>query len=96
MPMLGEAGWPFIMYFYGVFALGYVGVPVILFYAGRRALRALERRSVSEAELAALTQRVAALEERLEAVAGETDNLAEGQRFTTALLSERPGAGGHR
>ncbi|MDQ3697162.1 MAG: hypothetical protein M3373_03925 [Gemmatimonadota bacterium] len=60
-------------------------------YAVRRFLRAYERRTGNEAELAALRQRVAAFEESLEGVRGEVERLDAGQEFTTKLLGARSG-----
>ena len=38
------------------------------------------------------TQRLERMEQAIEAIAVEVERLAEGQRFTTKLLAERPGA----
>ena len=62
-------------------------------YAVRRLLGILERRTQSTAELAALQQRVAALEEALDDVRGSVERLDAGQEFTTRLLGARPGRG---
>ena len=64
-------------------------------YAVRRFLRAYERRSSSEAELAALRARVATLEESLENVQGSLERLDASQEFTTKLLGARS-VGGER
>ena len=62
-------------------------------YAVRRFLGILERRTESKVELAALQQRVAALEEALDDVRGSVERLDAGQEFTTKLLGARPGRG---
>jgi len=56
---------------------------------GLRAVRALERRGTTAAELAALTERVQVLEDALEAQTEEMRRLGDGVRFTERLLSER-------
>ncbi|HUQ18911.1 MAG TPA: hypothetical protein VM099_04795 [Gemmatimonadaceae bacterium] len=68
-------------------ALGWLAIPLILFYFGRRIARALERRSLVESHLAAIADRLYKLEERVEDVAMDTARVSEGQRFTTALYS---------
>ena len=62
-------------------------------YAVRRYLSILERRVGNEAELAALRQRVADLEEGLDDVRASVDRLDAGQEFTTRLLEARTGRG---
>jgi hypothetical protein len=62
-----------------------------ILYLGLRAVRALEARGVGSGELADLRSRVARLEEDLGTMSGEVREIAEGQRFTTALLAERKG-----
>ena len=64
----------------------FLGGAVIL---GLRAVRALERRATTDADLAALGERVQALEDTLEAQSEEMRRLADGVRFTERLLSER-------
>ena len=61
-------------------------------YAVRRFLRAYERRTGNEAELAALRERVAALEESMDGVQGSVERLHAGQEFTTKLLGTRSSA----
>lgn len=50
---------------------------------------------------AALEQRLERIETAVQAIALETERIAEGQRFTTKLLTgappaQRPGSGGHQ
>lgn len=63
-------------------------------YAVRRFLRAYERRVEGGTELAALRDRVAALEESLESIQGSVERLSAGQEFTTKLLGGRVDAVG--
>jgi cell division protein FtsB len=63
-------------------------------YVVRRVLRIMERRVGAEAELSALQQRVATLEESLDDVRGSLDRLELGQEFTTRLLGARSDRGG--
>lgn len=58
-------------------------------YSVRRFLRILEHRGSNETELAALRERVVALEESVEDVRGSVERLDAGQEFTTKLLSGR-------
>lgn len=64
------------------------GLPASLFYLGLRFVRAQERRSIDTAEIEAIAARVGAMEERLEAMSSSLEQIAEGQRFTTAVLAE--------
>ena len=75
-------------------ALGWLAIPLLLFYFGRRLARALERRSLAESHLAAIADRLYKLEERVEDVAMDTARLSEGQRFTTALYASIAGGTG--
>ena len=71
------------------------GIPIGgLLYLGLRWVRAVERRNGGRAELHALTERVAQLEEELGRTTGDVERLREEQRFTTRLLAERSGAPG--
>lgn len=68
-------------------------------YLGLRAVRAFERHGAATTELAALRERLLALEETVTAQAQELQHIAEGQQFAERLLSERapsdrPAAGG--
>jgi cell division protein FtsB len=67
----------------------WVGVPVAIFVFARRFLRAVERRSVRESQIAELTERLQRLEEHLYDLADENERLREDQRFTRELLLER-------
>ena len=71
-------------------ALFWVGIPVGIFVFARRFLRAFERRSVREGELAALTERLQRLEGQLEDLDVENDRLRDEQRFLRQLLAKRP------
>ena len=63
-------------------------------YAVRRFLRAYERRIGNEVEVAALRNRVAALEESLEDVRRTAERVEASQEFTAKLLNARSGHGG--
>ena len=62
-------------------------------YAVRRFLRAYERRTGNSTELAALRERVAALEDTLDNVHGSLERLNASQEFTTKLLGARSATG---
>lgn len=62
-------------------------------YAVRRFLRAYERRTGNATELAALRERVAALEDTIENVQGSVERLNASQEFTTRLLGARSATG---
>lgn len=59
-------------------------------WLGYRAVRALEQRSASAPELAALRERVQMLEDQLTEQGDAIRRLTEGQEFTQRLLLERP------
>jgi cell division protein FtsB len=65
----------------------YVGVPIAVVVFARRLLRALDRRSIREEQLAELTERLRRLEARVEEMEGENERLREDQRFTRQLLA---------
>ena len=71
--------------------LAFVGLPALGIYFVLRFLRAYERRSGRASDLGDLTQRVAAVEGRLEHLADTLEQIAEGQRFTTRVLVDRTG-----
>jgi hypothetical protein len=73
-----------------VVATIWIGVPVAIFLFGRRLLRAMEQRSVSQSELATIADRLARVEARIEDIASDQEKLAEGQRFTQKVLAGRP------
>ena len=54
------------------------------------------RGAVKPAELAAIEARLQRIEQAVDAIALEAERIAEGQRFTTKLLSERAGTGSAR
>lgn len=51
--------------------------------------RAKKQQSIGSAELKAIDERLARMEQAIDAMAVETERISEGQRFTTKLLSER-------
>jgi hypothetical protein len=53
------------------------------------ALRAQRSKGLGSAELGALNDRLARIEQAIDAMAVETERISEGQRFTTKLLSEK-------
>ena len=67
----------------------WIALPVGLFVFARRFLRAFERRSIREAQLAELSERMHRLEARLDDVIEENGRLREDQRFVRQLLSDR-------
>ena len=66
--------------------LSILGIGVSL---AARLVRAFERRSAEPAGLEELRQRVAQLEDNLDAARDEIARLHEGHEFTTRLLTER-------
>ena len=60
-------------------------------YAVHRFLRAYERRASGESEVAALRDRVTALEEALDVMQGSVERLSAGQEFASQLLGARSG-----
>ena len=60
-------------------------------YFAWRFVRPFERRGHSEAALAALAQRIAALAESMNSVREDVERLDAGQEFTTRLLTPRSG-----
>lgn len=73
-----------------LFAGFWLGLPGGAFYLLLRLVRAFERRSVARDEMATLEARILQLEEHVSALTEQLDQLAEGQRFTTRVLAERP------
>ena len=55
-------------------------------------VRARSRPAIGNPELAKLNERLARMEQAIDAMAVETERISEGQRFTTKLLSERGSA----
>jgi hypothetical protein len=66
------------------------------FYLARRYVRAVERRTSDESELAELRQRVARLEETLDDTVRDVERLDSAQEFTNRLLAGRPSSGDDR
>lgn len=62
-------------------------------YFAWRFVRVLERRRDNDAALSALTERLAALEDSLEAMSSTVERLEAGQAFTARLLESRSGSG---
>jgi hypothetical protein len=75
------------MFFFALVVLFWIAVPVGLFLFGRRLLRSLDRRTVSQSDLAALSERLRRLEERVEDIGSETERISESSRFASALLA---------
>ena len=74
-----------------LFSVMLLAVPFVLVFLGIRFLRAQERLWVDPDEIARLTARVDSLDEQLEGIRGTLEQIAEGQRFTTAVLAEPAG-----
>jgi hypothetical protein len=68
-----------------------IGIPLARAYARRMDADSRNPRIPSE-----VSDRLARIEQALEAVAIEVERISEGQRFTTKLLSEGRGAGDAR
>jgi hypothetical protein len=51
--------------------------------------RATRHQTVGSAELNAINERLARMEQAIDAISIETERISEGQRFTSKLLSER-------
>ena len=62
------------------------------FYFLRRYVRAVERRSGSDATLDAISERLLRVEEGLETTRTEMARIEEGNEFTQRILSERSSA----
>jgi hypothetical protein len=54
-----------------------------------RFVRAFERRSIDQREVAELRAKVGTLEDNLESMTHQVSRIAEAQQFTTRLLGER-------
>jgi hypothetical protein len=59
------------------------------FYFARRFVRVFERHRTDNATIAALQQRIAALEDSMDGVRDDVERLSDGQEFTTRLLGSR-------
>jgi hypothetical protein len=73
---------PFILAALSIIALTILGVGRMWFYRGTPADPAHKR-------LRAIEDRLARIEQALDAIAIETERISEGQRFTTRLLTDR-------
>jgi hypothetical protein len=78
---------PWYGFLFLLLPLAYVTMPVVVLYFAYRFLRAYERRGVARDAEAQLRERVAALEDEVARLALQHDRLADGQRFTNALLT---------
>jgi hypothetical protein len=77
-----------------------VGIPIVFFISaavtiiGLPMARAWARRQDRKPELPSeVTERLARMEQAIDAIAVEVERISEGQRFTTKLLAERPREG---
>lgn len=82
--MLEPGLFPVTLWF-AVMAATWIGIPVAIFVFARRLLRAIERRSVREAQIAELTERLQRLEDRLCDMQDEHERLGADQRFTVTV-----------
>ncbi len=80
-----------VLLMFAVMTLVWVGIPLGLFVLAYRLVRAQERRAMASERVVELTMRVAKLEDRLDAMATELSEVAEAQRFNTALLTGEEG-----
>ena len=67
----------------------WVAIPVGVFLFARGVLRALNRRSVAESQVAEINDRLRKLEERIEEVGSDNLRLSEAHQFATALLAKQ-------
>ncbi|HVD62551.1 MAG TPA: hypothetical protein VNC11_16880 [Gemmatimonadaceae bacterium] len=72
---------------YVLIALSWLAIPLVLFFFGRRLIRAVEGRTLIHSDLAAIADRLYRLEVRVEQVATDTEKISEGQYFASALLA---------
>jgi len=77
--------WGVLLIAYAPWLLGLSGA----FYLGLRAVRALERRAGSRKELEEVQERLLRLEDTVSGLTDQMTKLADGQEFTTRLLSQR-------
>ncbi|MEA3245765.1 MAG: hypothetical protein U9Q74_06380 [Gemmatimonadota bacterium] len=75
--------------------VGAMLIPIVLgVVLGTRAVRAYENRGYDSREVRALNERIERLERTIEDMGTEMERLAEQQRFTTRLLTEKGEGGG--
>ena len=67
-----------------------VPVAAILAWPLSIAARAFTRRAGTDTSLAQVDARLARLEQAVDTIASEVERVAEGQRFTAAVLADRP------
>lgn len=72
---------------FGLIALSWLALPLTLFYFGRQLLRTVGAHSLSQSDVTAIADRLYRLEERVEQIATDTERIAEGQHFATALFA---------
>jgi hypothetical protein len=63
-----------------------LGIPLVRAYIRRR-----DRQDALPSASPEVVQRLERMEQAIDAIAVEVERISEGQRFTTKLLSERPG-----
>jgi hypothetical protein len=85
------SGYYFLHLLRGIVALGFFAAASFTIVTVAR-LIANRHRGGSSEEVAALDERVARLEQTVEALAVDSGRLIEGQRFLSQLLAERSGA----
>ena len=81
-----------IIALFGVFSTAIVlglGIPLVRAYARRQ-----DRAAVLTTADSQLDERLARMENAIEAIAVEVERISEGQRFVTRLLAERERPGG--
>src|SRR5688500_3557539 len=86
--MLGPGGF-YMVVWAALSAILWIGIPVAIFVFARRLLRAIERRSVQESQVAELSERLQRLEAQYLDLANDNERLREAQRFTQQLLVAR-------
>lgn len=72
---------------------GVIGITIsisMVAMAVSRMVSSRRRRELPEASLARLEERMERMEMAIDAIATEVERVAEGQRFTSRLLTERP------
>jgi hypothetical protein len=77
-----------------IIGLGFAGIigMILAFPIGRAIARYLDRKQVAPTRSDDVGQRLAAIEQAVDAVAVEMERLSEAHRFTTRLLTERVSA----
>jgi len=78
------------VFFFTVIVLA-LGIPLVRAYIRRQ-----ERKDALPAASPEVMLRLERMEQAIDSIAVEVERISEGQRFTTKLLSEQPGAVGTR